>query len=142
MKKLFLGFLTMTLLTLSTCSDNPITDDTLQPGRRDYIWTIDTLKIPEGRSYPTWMWGTNANNVWAIGSGYLNAYQIWHYDGIIGKTMFQINILTHAVFVVLAKTIFGLGALEQVACQQHFGIITARNGQSFVIYPWKDTIML
>jgi hypothetical protein len=81
MKKLILGLLTISLQTLCTCSDNPVADDTLQPGRRDYTWTIDTLKVPEGRSMPSWMWGTNVNNVWAIGSGYLNAYQIWHYDG-------------------------------------------------------------
>lgn len=80
MNKLILSFLTISLLTLSTCSDNPVTDDT-QPGRRDYAWTIDTLIIPEGRSYPSLMWGASAYNIWALGTAYANAYQIWHFNG-------------------------------------------------------------
>jgi hypothetical protein len=27
------------------------------------------------------MWGANANDVWAVGLSYLNAYCIWHFDG-------------------------------------------------------------
>jgi hypothetical protein len=72
------------LFTVISCdtTEPPIEGDNLQPGRRDYTWTVDTLRILEGRSYPSCMWGANASDVWAIGSAYLNAYQLWHYDGI------------------------------------------------------------
>jgi hypothetical protein len=79
MKKLI--FLSCFLFALNTCSENPVTDDTPQPGRRDYTWTIDTLNVPEGRSIPSWMWGTGTNNIWALGTSYTNAYAIWHYNG-------------------------------------------------------------
>jgi hypothetical protein len=80
MKKNLLLFVASILLLINSCSDNPLTDDD-KPGRRDYNWTVDTLIIPEGRSYPSLMWGACADNIWAIGSAYANAYQIWHYDG-------------------------------------------------------------
>jgi hypothetical protein len=63
----------------NTC--NTTEPDELKPGRRDYTWTVDTLKVPEGRSIPYSMWGANENDVWAVGLSYLNAYCIWHFDG-------------------------------------------------------------
>ena len=69
-----------TLLLFNTCNTTEPTDE-LKPGRRDYSWTVDTLKVPEGRSIPYSMWGANENDVWAVGLSYLNAYCIWHFDG-------------------------------------------------------------
>lgn len=68
-------------MSLNTCSTTEPPDDDIKPGRRDYTWTVDTLKPAEGRSLPSRMWGANANDVWAVGLAYLNAYCIWHYDG-------------------------------------------------------------
>jgi hypothetical protein len=65
----------------TTCNTTEPPDNEIKPGRRDYIWTVDTLKPAEGRSLPYSMWGGNANDVWAVGLAYLNAYCIWHYDG-------------------------------------------------------------
>ena len=62
-------------------SCNTTEPEELNPGRRDYTWTVDTLKPAEGRSLPSRMWGANANDVWAVGLSYLNAYCIWHFDG-------------------------------------------------------------
>jgi hypothetical protein len=80
--KIIYLLLTTVILQLNFSCDSvePPIDD-LKPGRRDYVWTVDTLQVPEGVSYPSSMWGANENNVWAIGYGYLNAYQIWHYNG-------------------------------------------------------------
>lgn len=81
MKSLIAFLIILLLLIIQSCdTTEPPPDD--KPGRRDYVWTIDTLQIPEGRSHPALMWGVNADNIWAIGTAYANAYQIWHYNGI------------------------------------------------------------
>jgi hypothetical protein len=82
-KNIFLLYsisLLLTFASFNSCNTTEPTDE-LKPGRRDYTWTVDTLKPPEGRSLPYSMWGTNANDVWAVGLSYLNAYCIWHFDG-------------------------------------------------------------
>lgn len=68
------------LALINSCNTVEPVDD-IKPGRRDYTWTVDTLKPAEGRSLPSRMWGANANDVWAVGLSYLNSYCIWHYDG-------------------------------------------------------------
>ena len=75
----FLFFISLFIISISCDSTEPI--DELKPGRRDYTWSVDTLKPPEGRSIPYSMWGANADDVWAVGLAYLNAYCIWHFDG-------------------------------------------------------------
>lgn len=63
MKKLFFTLLSFSLLALSTCSDNPLVDDNIPPGRRDYVWTVDTL---DGLNSPRFrMWGSSPTDVWA-----------------------------------------------------------------------------
>ncbi len=71
--------LILTFISFNSC--NTTEPDELKPGRRDYSWTVDTLKPAEGRSLPSRMWGANANDLWAVGLSYLNAYCIWHFDG-------------------------------------------------------------
>jgi len=80
MNKLFFSFLAMTLLTLNTCSDNPITDDT-QPGRRDYTWTADTLWT-EDRFGIADMWGSSPNSIWMVALGASAKDCLWYYDGV------------------------------------------------------------
>jgi hypothetical protein len=75
----FLFFISLFITSISCDSTEPT--DELKPGRRDYTWTVDTLNPAEGRSLPSRMWGANANDVWAVGLAYLNAYCIWHFDG-------------------------------------------------------------
>ena len=74
MKKLILGFLSTFLLTLSTCSENPVTDDT-QPGRRDYEWTVDTIRHPAYR-----FWGSSPLDLWITNTGDWDK-SISHFDG-------------------------------------------------------------
>ncbi len=70
------------LIVLIACSNNPVNNaDSLNPGRRDYEWTIDTLKASPGNLYYLWnMWGSSPENIWTVGSGDAD-YTVWHYDG-------------------------------------------------------------
>ena len=78
MKTLFLVAIAFLLLSVMQCEDNPVAP--AQPGRRDYVWTADTLQIPYGDVfYPFRMWGSAANDVWLVGSG--SPSMFWHFDG-------------------------------------------------------------
>ena len=66
-----------------SCNSNPVAPD--QPGRRDYVWTVDTLKITDGYFYPSRMWGSSANDVWLAGTGSPSYNLLWHYDGTSWK---------------------------------------------------------
>jgi hypothetical protein len=57
----FLFFISLFIILISCDSTEPT--DELKPGRRDYTWTVDTLKPPEGRTLLSRMWGANANDV-------------------------------------------------------------------------------
>lgn len=49
------------------------------PGRRDYVWKVDTLySPPSGLIYG--MWGSSPNDVWAVGGG-TGIYNLFHYNG-------------------------------------------------------------
>jgi len=65
---------------LVSCNSNPIEPEP-QPGRRDYVWTADTLKLPYGEfATISEIWGSDPNNIWASGSGSSNQYRLWHYS--------------------------------------------------------------
>lgn len=71
-KRIVLIKIFMVLFILNCIKDN-IVDTELNPGRRDYIWTIDTIKSfnPVYR-----IWGSSPSDVWAI-----SPEHIYHYDG-------------------------------------------------------------
>ncbi len=52
--------------------------DNTQPGRRDYEWRVDTVKLQGG--FFTKIWGSSPSDVWAVGNVDANE-NIWHYDG-------------------------------------------------------------
>lgn len=70
-------FVTAILITLS-CKDS-ITNPEPQPGSRDYVWTVDTLKSPFNVLFG--LWGSAPNDVWAVGSGASSIDRLWHFDG-------------------------------------------------------------
>jgi hypothetical protein len=78
LKIALLPLLVITLLNFSCDTTNP-PDDNLQPGRRDYVWTVDTLEIPY--SLVRRMWASGPNDVWAIASAGNLDSTIFHYDG-------------------------------------------------------------
>ncbi|VAX17365.1 hypothetical protein MNBD_IGNAVI01-1648 [hydrothermal vent metagenome] len=57
--------------------------EVIEPGRRDYVWEVDTLKTFNLSLMK--MWGTSPNNVWAVGNGGSLDDDIWHYDGVEWK---------------------------------------------------------
>ena len=75
-----LALLIPILLTLAGCDllrqDPP--DAPLEPGRRDYVWKVDTLNSPPG-GFVHDIWGSSPDNVWAVLGGGVNS--LWHFDG-------------------------------------------------------------
>jgi hypothetical protein len=67
MKKIFLLAVFAVTLVLGTCSENPVSNDDLKPGRRDYVWTVDTLNTPFNIYYR--MWGSSPTDVWCVSPG-------------------------------------------------------------------------
>jgi len=72
------------LIFVNINSCNGITEPEIQPGRRDYVWEVDTIKIPFnvlGR-----LWVNSANDMWAVGSGGGLDQTIWRFNGVSWKT--------------------------------------------------------
>lgn len=62
------------------CQDIGITPDYMKPGRRDYAWTVDTLRVRGGDfSLPTCIWGSASDDVWIGDNG--SPGRLWHFDG-------------------------------------------------------------
>jgi len=72
-------FLLYTLAFISCNTTEPIVEDNVVPGSRDYEWTVDTLNIPF--NILTRIWGLSPTNVWATGGGGGMDKTIWHFDG-------------------------------------------------------------
>jgi len=77
-------FFLVTLTSISfNCSENTVdSTDLLPPGRRDYIWTVDTLSY--SGSYQTLMnviWGKNSNNLWVAGHNESGFGKMYHFNG-------------------------------------------------------------
>lgn len=64
------------IVVINSCGEG-ITEP--QPGRRDYVWTVDTL-ITHFNTIQD-MWGNSNNNIYVVGPGGEGDDRIWHYDG-------------------------------------------------------------
>ncbi|MCK9424503.1 MAG: hypothetical protein M0Q21_00535 [Ignavibacteriaceae bacterium] len=84
MKKHLLSIvLVITLLFSLSCKKSPteVVDNT-QPGRRDYVWKVDTLKVANSTYMSiSRMWGGSPNDIWATGDAEESRLGLWHYDG-------------------------------------------------------------
>jgi len=80
MKKhiLFVVLITIVLLNLG-CKKTLIGPVQDIPGRRDYIWTVDTLNYPYNTIYR--IWGSSPTDVWAVSPGGVLDKTIFHFDG-------------------------------------------------------------
>lgn len=77
-KLLFIAFITATILY--SCKDNIVDSlDNLQPGRRGYVWTVDTLNYPYNPMYR--IWGSSPTDVWTTSSGDHDK-SISHFNGV------------------------------------------------------------
>ncbi len=79
MKFLILVFFVCTALLLLNNCDSTEPVDELKPGRRDYIWTVDT--IPVANSVMKDMWGSSTTDIWICGDGFDARQSLWHYNG-------------------------------------------------------------
>jgi hypothetical protein len=87
----------ISILVFNTCNNNPVSTDTLQPGRRDYVWSVDT--IPVVYSVMKDMWGSSPTDIWVCGDGFDRRQSLWHYDG---KRLKPYN-----EYILSATSIFG-----------------------------------
>lgn len=101
------------LISLQVCckKDNPIIpDEPLKPGRRDYIWTVDTIRIPIGDLFYPWrIWGSAPNDVWLVGSGSPSTNLLWHFDGVGWKKDSAQKIITPSALWGTASNNIWLG---------------------------------
>ncbi len=78
-KIMLFGFISILSLLSVTCKNEvAAVEDNAVPGRRDYVWTVDTLDAlysPRGR-----MWGSSPTDVWATSSSNLGV-ALTHYNG-------------------------------------------------------------
>ena len=80
----YVWLITMVMLSINSCKENGVGPGKSNPGRRDYVWNIDTIKTPSVLLYS--LFGTIPDNLWAVGpSGGLDQ-TIWHFDGTNWKT--------------------------------------------------------
>lgn len=78
-KHLRIAFFILVIIINCNCKSNSVGPQSKpSPGRRDYIWKIDTLPIKYGSL--TRIWGDSPSNIYAIGPVDANE-NIWHYDG-------------------------------------------------------------
>ncbi|MFA3784240.1 hypothetical protein ABRY23_14365 [Melioribacteraceae bacterium 4301-Me] len=77
LKKIFITVVGA-LLILNSCNSNPVIPPEIQPGRRDYTWTVDTVNYP---NYLTRIWGSSPTDVWCVGPAGDLYRTIWHFDG-------------------------------------------------------------
>lgn len=76
-----IGLISLLLIAVNCDTTAPPTND-IQPGRRDYVWTVDTLTVPPGYLFYLWnFWGADTSNIWLAGQGD-KPYNLWRYNGI------------------------------------------------------------
>ncbi len=63
-----------------TCNSPTGPGANAQPGRRDYVWTLDTIYSPNNL-FST-IYGATPNDVWLGGHGGPPHERLWHYDGV------------------------------------------------------------
>jgi len=84
MIKSFLRFIVISVLIITNSCNSPTEPEPL-PGRRDYVWRVDTtIYIPFNVLGK--LWANSNNDIWAVGSGGGLDQTIWHFDGIKWKT--------------------------------------------------------
>ena len=78
-KKIFMPIVITILLLVNSCKDKITGPVETQPGRTDYIWTVDTLYSP--MNYLFTIWGSSPNDVWTTGAGGTVKDRLFHFDG-------------------------------------------------------------
>ncbi len=122
-----LFFISPLLFASLSCNDNPTTHDDIKPGRRDYTWTVDTLKAnPGDLIYLFKLWGSSPNDLWAVGHADESINSLWHYDGVKWQRTSQ-RLSSNL------ESIFGFNSAHIWTCTSPGGTIYKFNGAS-----WSD----
>ena len=74
----FLIFLLTAILITLSCKDS-ITNPEPQPGRRDYVWTVDTVKA--AMTYFNGLWGAAPDDIWSVNFIGGGENTLWHFNG-------------------------------------------------------------
>src|SRR5690554_234536 len=72
-------FVGMFLITAFSCDNSIVDPPEDQPGRRDYVWTVDTINYPGKTLYR--IWGSSPTDIWAVSAGGDITKDIHHFDG-------------------------------------------------------------
>lgn len=81
-KCLILLFIISFFIVFEESCSHPTEPTTNQPaGRRDYVWTVDTIKTVDDLTLIR-MWGISPTDIWAVGTSGSSRLTIWHYNGI------------------------------------------------------------
>jgi hypothetical protein len=103
-KLLLIALLSFSLL-FTYCKNTTVAPE-LKPGRRDYVWELDTLDMPV--NYIGSMWGASPNDVWAVGPAGTENDRLLHYDGAKWSTYKKepINCAANALFGFSADNVW------------------------------------
>lgn len=86
-KKFLLGliiFISLYVIAVSCDTTEPPTVDNIAPGKRDYVWSIDSISRP-GVPYLQSIWGSSPTDVWGAGFSEDVRDCLWHFDGVSWK---------------------------------------------------------
>ncbi|MCF8241637.1 MAG: hypothetical protein K9J16_09645 [Melioribacteraceae bacterium] len=70
--------MSLLLFTALSCDTTEPIEDNTQPGRRDYVWTVDTLNYPFNTIFK--LWGSSPFDIWATSDEDWDK-SISHFDG-------------------------------------------------------------
>ncbi len=87
-KIMLFSFISLLSLLSVTCK-NEVTavGENIEPGRRDYVWEIDTLFSGSLQTYMVSMWGSSPQNLWICGHDGNTQKGIFYYNGTNWKTI-------------------------------------------------------
>lgn len=107
-------FWVMTLLLIGGCKESVSESIKLPSGRRDYTWTIDTVKFPANEITEFGkISGSSPNDIWVTCHNTTELkYDVWHYDGNSWKPYMLPKIVNaNGVFSLSPKDVW-IGTLE------------------------------
>jgi hypothetical protein len=85
-KMIIIHLTTLLMLFVLSCDKNITGPEELIPGRRDYVWSVDTLFLPFNSF--TDITGTSPTDVWVCGPGGDLDKTLFHFDGLSWKSDF------------------------------------------------------
>jgi hypothetical protein len=124
MKIIILG-IALLIITINSCDSPTEIIDNTQPGRRDYFWSVDTVKIEFNLLQR--LSGVAPNDIWAIGPGGGLDKTIWHFDGVNWSTDGKSRGISPLTIFAFSK--------NDVWIAGHEGIIWHYNGNN-----WKESL--